>query len=282
MSFRQMIRRMTPKIALGAAVMTALSACRDADVELDADMRMEVIDDDHSHGDPATTQVLQAVSSWSRPFRFGGRKYTVTLFRREGRFFLCSCINSDYELGACALKELGENIVIFKPGLFFEDDRMAVEYRDSAGKRRKVCVPFGDVYGSTHDSEMPPFIPDRYAGSEKYGVSGARKKDDAVIESCLPTLQELLRRDDAETLADMMIYPLPADVGFSLTFIKNREEFIELYPRIFTPTRKREILKLPSTDIFCNYKGLMLDRGLWFHIADDGKPYFRCLFFVIE
>ena len=137
------------------------------------------------------------------------------------------------------------------------------------GCGKKVSVPFGDVYGGIHVSEMPPYKKSRY--SKKYGVCGALEKDDAAIESCLPTLQKLLRRDDAEALADMMIYPIPVNIGFSLTFIKNREEFVKFYPRLFTPTRKREILKLPVTDIFCNYKGLMLDRGLWFTIATDGS-----------
>ncbi len=181
------------------------------------------------------------------------------------------------------LKELGKDIVISEPGLVFEDDRMTVGYYDpSTGKRRKTCVPFGDVYGGIHTSEMPPHIFDRYEGSEKYGVSEALKKDDAVIESYIPTLQDLLRRDDAETLAGMMVCPIPADAGCGLTFVKDRKEFIELYPRIFTPTRKREILKLKNTDIFRNYKGLMIDRGLWFFVATDGKPYFICLFFAIE
>ena len=217
--------------------MISLSACRGVDVETDADMKMEVIDADRDHDFPAAEmQMIQTVHSRNRPFRFGGRDYPVTLFRRETVFFLHRRIEPGYELGACVSKELGKDIVISKPGLFFEDDRMTVGYRDSAGKRRKACVPFGDVYGGIHASEMPLHIFDRYEGSEKYGVAGALKKDDAVIESCIPTLPELLRRDDAETLAGMMVYPLPVHAGCGLTFVKDRKEFVELYPGIFTPT----------------------------------------------
>ena len=283
MNFRRRKRRVPLKIVLGVSMMTSLSACRDVDVATDAYMKMEVIDDDRDQNVlAAEMQIIQAVRSRNRPFRFDGRNYTVTLFRRGDRFFLHSRIEPGYELGACALKELGKDVVISKPGLVFENDRMTVEYRDSVGKRRKACVPFGDVYGSIHTSEMPTFIFDRYESSEKYGVAGALKKDDAVIESCIPTLQELLRRDDAETLSGMMVYPLPVHAGCGLTFVKDRKEFVELYPGIFTSTRKREILKLKNTDIFRNYKGLMIDRGLWFFVGADGKPYFRCLFFAIE
>ena len=232
--------------------------------------------------DPAPIRIIRSVGTRNRPFEFAGREYTATLYEQGGRVFLLGRLEGEYyNLGDEYLVELGKNVVISKPGLVFEYGRMTVEYHVRySGVRRKVSVPFGDVCGCIHVSKMPPYKKSRY--SKKYGVCGALEKDDATIESCLPTLQKLLRRDDAEALADMMIYPIPVNMGFSLTFIKNREEFIELYPRIFTPTRKREILKLPVTDIFCNYKGLMLDRGLWFTIATDGKPYFRCLFFVIE
>ena len=278
MNFPRVNRRATLKIALGAAVTIPFCACRV--VEVDADMKMEATEN-RDHDDPAAIQVIQSVCSRNRPFRFGGRDYTVTLFRRGDRFFLRSCLDPDCGLGASALKELGKNIVISKPGLVFENDRMTVEYRDPSGKRRKACVPFGDVYGSIHTSEMPRNIFGRYEGSEKYGVAGALKKDDAVIESCIPTLRELLRRDDAETLSGMMVYPLPVHAGCGLTFVKDRKEFVELYPRIFTPTRKREIMKLKDTDICRSSKGLMIDRGLWFFVGTDGKPYFLCLFFAI-
>ena len=279
MNFPRVNRRATLKIALGAAVTIPFCACRV--VEVDADMKMEATEN-RDHDDPAAIQVIQSVCSRNRPFRFGGRDYTVTLFRRGDRFFLRSCLDPDCGLGASALKELGKNIVISKPGLVFENDRMTVEYRAPSGKRRKACVPFGDVYGSIHTSEMPRHIFGRYEGSEKYGVAGALKKDDAVIESCIPTLQELLRRDDAETLSGMMVYPLPADVGSGLTFVKDRQEFVELYPRIFTPTRKREIMKLKNTDVFDTCDGLEAGRGLWLCIANDDKPYFYSLFYSYD
>jgi hypothetical protein len=283
MNFRRRKRRVPLKIVLGASIMISLSACRDVDVATDAEMKMEVSDGDCGHDVPvAERQIIQAVRSRNRPFRFGGRDYTVTLFRRGDRFFLHSRIEPGYELGACALKELGKDVVISKPGLVFENDRMTVEYRDSVGKRRKACVPFGDVYGSIHTSEMPPFIPDQYPESEKYEACGALKRDEAVIESCIPTLQELLRRDDAETLSGVMVYPLLAEVDSDLVFVKDRKEFVELYPRIFTPTRKRAILKLKNTDVLCNHEGLWAGSGLWFCIANNDKPYFYCLFFSYD
>lgn len=271
MSFRQLL-----KFACCAAAVLFLPAWRNV-------LLRKGDGGDDGYRDPTAIRVIRSVGSRDVPFKFDGRKYYAVLYKRGNRFFLLSRIMAgDNNPGKDYLVELGKNVVISPAGLVFENGRLTVEYYDpSTGKRKKADVPFGDVYGHKHVSEMPPEIR-RFGLSKKYGVSDAFEKDDAAIESCLPILQELLRRDDAEALADMMIYPLPAHVGPYPTFIKNREEFVKFYPRIFTPTRKRGILKLDNTDIFRNYKGLMLDRGLWFTIATDGKPYFRSLFFVID
>ena len=280
MFFHRIKCRMPLKLALGAAILASFSACRV--VEADADAKMEV-SDDRGHDDPEAIQVIQTVRSRERPFRFGGRHYTVTLFRRGDRFFLRSRIEESHITPeSSALRELGTNIVLSPRGLVFENGRMTVEYRDSAGKLRKAGVPFGDRYGGIHISEMPPFIPDRYPKSEKYEICGALKRDEAVIESCIPALQELLRRDDAETLADMMVYPLLADVDCRRIFVNDRKEFVELYPRIFTPARKRELMKAKAADVFDTLDGLQAGRGLWLCIADDDKPYFYCLFYSYD
>ena len=173
------------------------------------------------------------------------------------------------------MRYLGKNVEISPRGLFLENGAMAVEYRaPGAEKWRKARVPFGDVYGSTHISEMPPYRESK--PSEKYGVCGACEEDDAVIESCIPTVQSLIRRDDAEGLSLMMCYPIPT-YFVEQDFVENREEFVKLYPRLFPPERKREILKLRKDEIFCNYKGLRINGGMWFFVA-DGKIYFECLF----
>ena len=88
MSFQRISPRLPLKTALCASMMISLSACRDVDVATDADMKMEAIDGDCGHDVPAAEmQTIQVVCSRNRPFRFGGRHYTVTLFRRGERFF---------------------------------------------------------------------------------------------------------------------------------------------------------------------------------------------------
>ena len=103
------------KIALGAAAVISLSACRDMDAESDAGAKMEVIDYDQAHDDPTTTQVIRTVCSRNRPFRFGGRDYTVTLFRNGNRFFLRSCIEEGpVTHRSSTLKDLGEGVELGK------------------------------------------------------------------------------------------------------------------------------------------------------------------------
>lgn len=228
------------------------------------------------HVDPPDVIVIRSARSYEPPYNWRERRYVVTLFRRGDRVFLRSRIEgSYYNLGGVFLRDLGKNAEISPRGLFFENGAMAVEYRPPGVKKwRKAKVPFGDVYGRTHISEMPPYRESKPSG--KYGVCGACEEDDAVIESCIPTVQRLIRRDDAEGLSLMMRYPLAASF-VEQDFVENREEFVELYPRLFPPERKRAILKLRKDEIFCNYKGLMINGGMWFFVA-DGRIYFKCLF----
>ena len=228
------------------------------------------------HVDPPNVTVIRSVRSYEPPYNWCDRRYVVTLFRQGDRFFLRSRIEGTcYSRGGSFLRDLGKNIEISPRGLFFENGAMAVEYRaPGAEKWRKARVPFGDVYGSTHISEMPPYRESK--PSEKYGVCGVSEEDDAVIESCIPTVQSLIRRDDAEGLSLMMRYPLAASF-IEQDFVENREEFVKLYPRLFPPERKREILNLRKDEIFCSYKGLMINGGMWFFVT-DGKIYFNYLF----
>ena len=226
--------------------------------------------------DPPNVIVLRSVRSYDPPYNWSGRGYVAALIRWRDRVFLRSRIEGTYyNLGGSFLRDLGKNAEISPRGMFFENGAMAVEYRAPGSEKwRKARVPFGDVYGSTHISEMPPYRKSK--PSKKYGVCGACEEDDAVIESCIPTVQSLLRRDDAEALSLMMCYPLPASF-IEQRFVENREEFVKLYPQLFHPERKRAILNLRKDEIFCNYKGLMINCGMWFFVA-DGKIYFECLF----
>ena len=227
--------------------------------------------------DPPDVTVIQSVRSYESPYNWRCRRYVVTLFRRWDRVFLRSRIEgSYYNLGAVFLRDLGKNAEISPRGLFFENGAMAVEHRaPGAAKWRRSKVPFGDVYGSTHISEMPPYRESK--PSEKYGACGASEDDDSVIESCIPTVQSLIRRDDAEGLSLMMCYPLATWLDIESGFVETREDFVKFYPQLFHPRRKRSILKLRKDEIFCNYKGLMINCGMWFFVA-DGKVYFKCLF----
>ena len=86
----------------------------------------------------------------------------------------------------------------------------------------------------------------------------------------LPTLQEHIRNDNAEAISKMFIYP----IEISIFKLENHQDFLKYYPQIFTEELKNNILKLENKDIFCNYKGMMLDSGMWFYTYSNNKVCF--------
>ena len=211
-----------------------------------------------------------ASAAWS------GRRYICRLFRKDGHVYLeCRILESAVSVGMSVVRDLGKNVLLSKRGLYFEGGRLHIEYRDDTDRWCEASVPFGDLHGDRHISEMPPYreTPNQEF-SAKYGVCGVLRKDEAAIEAFLPTLQELLRADDAEGISGMIIYPIKVYIsGEDGTCLENRQDFLKYYPQIFTEARKRELLQLRNEDILCNYKGLMINRRMWFCHCRDGKVY---------
>ncbi|MBQ9788257.1 MAG: hypothetical protein IJW31_01475 [Lentisphaeria bacterium] len=225
----------------------------------------------------AEIEIIQSFNNHQEnsPLYFlGGRDYECRLYRKGNHYYLESQIlQTQYNIGYKFEKYLGKNIKLYHKKLFLKDDgRMYIKYMNNKGEKCESSVPFGDIYGDTPLSQMRRTnIFRRYNGtsSEKYGVAGIDKDEEPIIEAFLPTLQEHIRNDDAEAISKMFIYPIEIDI-FCL---ENRQDFLKYYPQIFTEELKNYILTLKNENIFCNYKGLMLDSGMWFY-RFYGKVYF--------
>ena len=209
-------------------------------------------------------------------YGWGGGHFKCRLYRKGSSHYLESRLLWTYaRMGNTFVKYLGENIKLDRRGLFFGDDgRMHVEYFDRHGKKHDASVPFGDIHGDKHVSLMPPRgeLP-RGPFSKKYNAAGITKEEEHIIEEFLPTLQKHVRNDDAEAISKMLIYPITARVFW----LENRQDFLKYYPQIFTKVVKANLLKLQNKDIFCNYKGLMINYGMWFCLGADDKAYFYAL-----
>jgi hypothetical protein len=80
-------------------------------------------------------------------------------------------------------------------------------------------------------------------------------------------IQDSLRTDDKEKLANLVYYPITISrfEGDNDKEIQNAEEFIANYEKIVTPEWKDIILSQEPARLFTSWQGVMVHRGeLWF------------------
>ena len=220
--------------------------------------------------------VIEFASSRDSNYNFGGRQYLVLLCKQGENYFLQSHIPDDTGQNRTVFaRNLGKNVLIASNGLTFENGQMTVEYRDNNENWHKARVPFGDFYGNKHVSQVKfslelPSEP----YSEKYGVAGVLKREEPIVENFLVTLQKHIRNNDADAISKMLIYPIEVNYNW----LETPKDFITCYSQLFTESVKADLLKLQNKDIFCNFKGMMINRGMWFNVRSNGKVYFYAIF----
>ena len=171
-------------------------------------------------------------------------QHLVLFYRLDGSYFLqCFLRGSETAPYAVFTRQLGKNIVPSKEGLFFENGKMHLEYTDRNGEKKKASVPFGNIYGDKHVSEMPgmwSYPPSPY--SKKYPPGLVLQKDEPAVETFLPILQKHLRSDDAENISLMIRYPIEAEIsGGKRIWLEDRNDFLKYYPEIFP-----EVVSVPA------------------------------------
>ena len=226
--------------------------------------------------------VIEFASSRDSNYNFGGRQYLVLLCKQGENYFLQSHIPDDTGQNRTVFaRNLGKNVLIASNGLTFENGQMTVEYRDNNENWHKARVPFGDIYGDKHVSQVKfslelPSEP----YSEKYGVAGVLKREEPIVEKFLVTLQKHIRNNDADAISKMIIYPAEIRVpDIDICYLENRDDFLKYYPHIFTEEIKKNLLKLQNKDIICTGEGLRFYciLSMWFQISIDGKAYFYAI-----
>ena len=227
---------------------------------------------------PGEMTVLAFANTHRPIFDWELRSQHLVLFYRLGEYYFLQCFLRGSETAPYAVftRNLGKNIVPSKEGLFFENGRMHLEYTDSNGEKKKASVPFGNIYGDKHVSEMPgmwSYTPSPY--SKKYPPGLVLQKDEPAVEAFLPTLQKHLRSDDAENISLMIRYPIEAEIaGGKRIWLEDRNDFLKYYPEIFTEELKQNLLKSRRGDIRIEAGEFMIGRNMRFHVSDDGKVHF--------
>jgi hypothetical protein len=93
----------------------------------------------------------------------------------------------------------------------------------------------------------------------------------ASIEQFVGDLQHLVAADDRAHVAEMVHFPISITVEGRPMIVRNRDQLLKYYNVAFDTKVKGFIAKQKVSELFCNWKGIMIGRGeIW--ISKAGKP----------
>ncbi|MEP7239604.1 MAG: hypothetical protein ABI697_01850 [Devosia sp.] len=86
----------------------------------------------------------------------------------------------------------------------------------------------------------------------------------ALFHVAFDAVQKAVAADDAEALADWLLYPMQAVGDDGPVSVDDRAEFIAKYPHLFTAAVKAAVTAQSYEDLFVNDQGVMFGDGqLW-------------------
>ena len=105
----------------------------------------------------------------------------------------------------------------------------------------------------------------------------AQKGDASAKQKFVVALQNAIRADDKNWLADHMSYPVNY-FGKHKVVIRNKTSFINNYASFVTPKLRTSVLAQDPADVFENWQGAMIGGGnenIWItQVGDsDNAPY---------
>lgn len=103
--------------------------------------------------------------------------------------------------------------------------------------------------------------------NNRYAVCGI--KDPIKFEKTFNTLKELVAKDKKEKVAEYVLYPINVynDENGTKLEIKNKEDFIKNYDKIFNKKVKEAFINQNVKETFVNYQGVMVNNGeIWFGV----------------
>jgi len=128
------------------------------------------------------------------------------------------------------------------------------------------CVARAQVYDSATEAHIR-----RYGDT---GLAGLTRADSLAAMRFVRALQAAVAREDRRAVARMVSYPLRAWDGRRSRLVRGPGELMALYPRLFTPSLRRDIAAVTIDSLFANWQGVMFATGrVWFIRPADGRPY---------
>ena len=105
---------------------------------------------------------------------------------------------------------------------------------------------------------------------------------DAAVEQFISDVKKAVLKGDKIWLADNLFYPLKISISEKLVLnLKNKNQFLLQYDKIFTADFKAVIGKTFSHNHFNNYQGVMIGDGeIWINNslnASEAKPIFQII-----
>ena len=119
------------------------------------------------------------------------------------------------------------------------------------------------------------------SNSNRFAVAGL---NEAEVRSFFELLQDAVRAERNEQLADLFNYPFTVYASSGERVIRDRAQFLSDPAVVFNKRVREQILSQRFDDLFANWQGVMIGRGvLWFGgICDPGSPPDSCLNYKIR
>jgi hypothetical protein len=90
----------------------------------------------------------------------------------------------------------------------------------------------------------------------------------ASVEQFLTDLQHSVAVDDRAHIVEMVHFPITIAVGGKPVTLRNKNQLLKYYEVAFDAKVKGFIAKQKVSDLFCNWKGIMIGRGeVWTNTA---------------
>lgn len=145
--------------------------------------------------------------------------------------------------------DAGENTGVFK-GTIDTVDKIEGTWLSADGKR---SYPF--------TLSLESNIPGAEYG-RRYAIT-LKSKNDQDVENFVSKIQSYVVNGNKGQLAELIAYPITANINGKATKINNKEDFIKNYDQIFNSTYKQAIGNAYTKYLFVNYKGIMFGESLY-------------------
>jgi hypothetical protein len=105
-------------------------------------------------------------------------------------------------------------------------------------------------------------------GEGRYAKAGV--DDDSIIEQSAQAFWKSVKSNNKTEVSKLISYPINVKIDGNSRKIKDKDEFLDIYDKIFTPSFKRKVQQSIPHNMFVKCSGVMLGNGeIWF--GSDGK-----------